>query len=187
MIVKNKKIRKVLHFFKQFLIHYLPNNFITYIPSYTIRHSYYRLICGIKIGKGTSIHMRTFIDHKNITLGKNTVINRSCYLDGRGTLVIGNNVSISPHVHIITVSHNMNSPYFENMFTKVQIDDYSWIGTRAIILQGVTIGKGAVVGAGSVVTKDVEPFTFVAGVPAVKIKERNKNLLYDPTWFPPFD
>ncbi|MEI6140071.1 MAG: acyltransferase [Mariniphaga sp.] len=187
MIIKNKKVRKFLHFFKEFLVHYLPNNIVNYIPSYTIRHSYYRLICRIKIGKGTSVHMRTFMDGQHITIGNNTVINRSCYLDGRGTLVIGNRVSISPHVHIITVSHDMNSPYFDNVFTKVQIEDYAWIGSRAIILQGVTIGTGSVVGAGSIVTKDVEPFTFVAGVPAIKIKERNKNLLYDPTWFPPFD
>jgi acetyltransferase-like isoleucine patch superfamily enzyme len=131
--------------------------------------------------------MRTFIDHQNIVIGKNTVINRSCYLDGRGKLEIGNNVSISPHVFIITVSHDMNSPYFQNVFTKVKIDDYSWIGSRAIILQGVTIGKGAVIGAGSVVTKDVAPFTFVAGVPARIIKQRSNNLVYDPTWFPPFD
>jgi maltose O-acetyltransferase len=131
--------------------------------------------------------MKVFIDGKNINIGDNTVINRSCYLDCRGTLVIGDNVSISPHVHIITVSHDMDSPFFENVFTKVEIQDYVWIGSRAIILQGVKIGKGAVVGAGSVVTKNVEPFTFVAGVPAVKIKERNRKLEYNPMWFPLFD
>lgn len=187
MVVKNKKIRKVLHFFKEFLVNYLCNNVINNIPSYFIRHAYYKLICRIKIGKGTSIHMKTFIDGQNIIIGKNTVINRSCYLDGRGELIIGNKVSISPHVHIITVSHDMNSPYFENVFTTVEIQDYVWIGSRAVILQGVKIGEGAVIGAGSVVTKDVEPFTFVAGIPAVKIKDRNRNLVYDPTWFPPFD
>jgi acetyltransferase-like isoleucine patch superfamily enzyme len=187
MVIKNKNIRKVLHFFKEFLVNYLANNVINNIPFYFIRHNFYKLVCRIKIGKGTSIHMKTFIDGKNIIIGKNTVINRSCYLDGRGTLLIGDKVSISPHVHVITVSHNMNSPYFENVFTKVEIQDYAWIGSRAVILQGVIIGKGAVVGAGSVVTKDVAPFTFVAGVPAIKIKERNSNLLYDPTWFPLFD
>lgn len=187
MVIKNKKIRKVLHFFKEFLVNYLSNNIINNIPSYFIRHTYYKLICRIKIGKGTSIHMKTFIDGQNITIGKNTVINRSCYLDGRGALVIGNKVSISPHVHIITVSHDMNSPYFENVFTTVEIQDYVWIGSRVVILQGVKIGEGAVIGAGSVVTKDVEPFTFVAGVPAVKIKDRSRDLVYDPTWFPPFD
>ena len=186
MYIKNKKIRKVLHIPYQFLTHYLPNNIINLLPFYTIRHFYYRLI-GIKIGKDTSIHMRVFVDGQNITIGTNTVINRSCYLDGRGTLLIGNNVSISPHVHIITVSHNMDSPEFENVFTKVQIDDYSWIGSRATILQGVKIGRGAVVGAGSVVTKDVAPFTFVAGIPAVKIKDRSNDLRYSLNWFFAFD
>ena len=131
--------------------------------------------------------MKTFIDGQNIIIGENTVINRSCYLDGRGTLTIGNKVSISPHVHIITVSHDMDSPYFENIFTKVEINDYVWIGSRVTILPGVIIGKGAVIGAGSIVTKDVSAFTFVAGVPAVCIKNRNNNLVYNPSWFPPFD
>jgi maltose O-acetyltransferase len=185
-ILNNKKVRKLLHYPYQFLTHYLANNIINIIPFYAIRHIYYRLI-GIKIGKDSSIHLRVFLDGKNITIGNKTVINRSCYLDGRGALLIGDNVSISPHVHVITVSHNMNSPYFENVFTKVEIQDYAWIGTRAIILQGVIIGKGAVVGAGSVVTRNVDPYTFVAGIPAIKIKERNCNLLYDPTWFPVFD
>lgn len=186
MFLKNRLFRQFLHIPFQFLTHYLGNNIINILPFYTVRLFYYRII-GIVIGKKTSIHMRVFMDGQNITIGSNSVVNRSCYLDGRGTLLIGNNVSISPHVQIITVSHNMNSPYFDNVFTKVEIQDYAWIGTRAIILQGVTIGKGAVVGAGSVVTKDVDPFTFVAGVPALKIKERNCNLLYDPTWFPVFD
>lgn len=139
------------------------------------------------MGKGTSIHLKTFIEGKNIVIGENCVINRSCYLDGRGSLVIGNKVSISPHVHIITVSHNMNSPYFENNFAEVMIGDYAWIGSKVIILQGVTIGEGAVIGAGSVVTKNVAPYVFAAGIPAIKIKDRNPNLLYNPSWFPYFD
>ena len=187
MVIKNKNIRKVLHFFKVFLVNYLSNNIINNITFYSVRHIYYKLICRIKIGKGTSIHMKTFIDGQNIIIGKNTVINRSCYLDGRGALIIGNQVSISPHVHIITLSHDMNSPYFENVSTTVEIQDYVWIGSRVVVLQGVKIGEGAVIGAGSVVTKDVEPFTFVAGVPAVKIKDRNRDLVYNPAWFPLFD
>jgi maltose O-acetyltransferase len=182
-----KIIRRLLYFFKEFLVKYLANNIVNKIPSYIIRHSYYKFFCRIKIGKGASIHMNTFIDGKNVIIGKNSVINRFCYLDGRGKLVIGDNVSISPHVHIITVSHDMNSPYFDNVFKKVEIKNYVWIGTRVIVLQGITIGEGAVIGAGSVVTKDVEPYTFVAGVPAVKINDRNRDLVYNPSWFPPFD
>ena len=63
-------------------------------------------------------------------------------------------------------------------FTTI-IEDYVWIGTRAIILPGVRIGKGAVIGAGSVVTKDVGEYEFVAGNPAKFIKRRNKNLEYN--------
>lgn len=187
MKIKNKLIRTPLHIIKQFFVHYLSNNIIANIPFYFIRHAYYRYICGIRIGKGTSIHMKTFIEGNKIIIGENTVINRSCYIDGRGELIIGSKVSISPHVHIITVSHDMNSPYFKNTYTTVKIDDFVWIGSRALILQGVSIGEGAVIGAGSVVTKDVLPYTFVAGIPAKKIKERIKNQQYNPKWFPYFD
>jgi len=179
--------RKGYNFFRQLLVHYLPNHLINGIPSYAVRHYYYKNICGLKIGRGSSIHMRTFVDGQHIVIGENSVINRSCYLDGRGKLIIGDKVSISPHVHIITVSHNMNSTDFENIFTEVNIGNYAWIGSRVTILPGITIGEGAVVGAGSVVTKDVAPFTFVAGTPAVKIKDRSQDLRYNPSWFPAFD
>ncbi len=175
------------HITKQFLVHYVSNKIIANIPFYAIRHAYYRAVCRIKIGKRSSIHMNTFIEGNKIVIGRNTVINRSCYLDGRGELFIGDNVSISPHVHIITVSHDMNSPEFQNIYTTVKIKNYVWIGSRATILPGVCIGEGAVVGAGSLVSKDVEPYTFVAGVPAKKIKDRNKEMNYNPSWLPYFD
>ena len=68
---------------------------------------------------------------------------------------------------------NYDSDYFY-----VAVEDNVWIGTRSLILAGVTIGEGAVVGAGSVVTKDVAPYTVVAGVPAKFIKDRSKIVNY---------
>lgn len=141
---------------------------------------------GIKIGKGSSVHLNCFLFGKNIEIGQNTVVNRNCFLDGRGKLYIGDNCSISPDVQFITADHDMNSPDFSLRIKDTYVDNYAWIGTRATILSGVTIGHGAVVCAGAVVTKSIKPFEVVAGVPAVKIKDRETNLTYNPKWFPWF-
>ncbi|WP_188653894.1 acyltransferase [Yeosuana aromativorans] len=141
----------------------------------------------IKIGKGSSIHMNTFINRRKVEIGKNSVVNRCCYLDGRGGLFIGNNVSISPEVQLITASHDVNSATFKYYEKEIIIEDFVWIGTRAIILPGVKLGKGSIVASGSVVTKDVDQFDIVGGVPAKIIGKRASNLDYNCRWFPPFD
>jgi acetyltransferase-like isoleucine patch superfamily enzyme len=92
--------------------------------------------------------------------------------------VIGRNVNLSSEVLIRTAQHDYQSPDFKTVFHPVKIEDYVWLGPRCIILPGVTVGEGAVVAAGAVVTKDVEPYTLVGGVPAKKIGERPKNLQY---------
>ena len=93
-------------------------------------------------------------------------------------LRIGNNVSIAGEVRIYTMQHDIDDPDFKEMEGEVIIDDYAVIGTRVMILPGVHIGKGAVVASGAVVTKDVEPYTVVGGVPAIFIRERSRNLTY---------
>ncbi|WP_394747991.1 acyltransferase [Spongiimicrobium salis] len=180
-------IKNILRYPFYFLINYLPNHIVNKIPFYTIRHAYYKLILKIRIGKGSSIHMNTFINRNKISIGENTAINRRCYLDGRGGLSIGNNVSISPEVHLITASHDANSEDFQYYSKAITIEDYVWIGTRATVLPGVTLGKGCVVATGAVVSKDVSPYTIVGGVPAKKIGERTNKLTYNCRWFPPFD
>ncbi len=174
-------------FFRVFFQDYFSNYWINKIPFYFIRHQYYKFVMGIKIGRGSSIHMNCFIYGTNIRIAENSTINRNCYLDGRGELIIGNKVSISPEVQLITEDHDYNSVSFAGRSRHVIIEDYVWIGTRVIILPGVHIGKGAVVCAGAVVTKNVGEYDVVAGIPAVKIKERSKNLDYNPSWLPYFD
>lgn len=167
-------------------IYYTLNSIINKIPIYTIRHFFYRII-GIQIGKKSSIKMNAYIEGKNIKIGENSSIGRFSYLDGRGELIIGNNVSISPHVFFITGSHDVNSSEFKFEASSIIIEDYVWIGTRTTIKGGVKIGKGAVVAIGAVVTKDVEPYTIVGGVPAKKIGERNRDLKYKIDWSPFFN
>jgi acetyltransferase-like isoleucine patch superfamily enzyme len=154
------------------------NYLIQKIPVFFIRKAFMSLL-GLKCGKGTIIDMDQYIlNNHRIIVGSHTHINRKCLLDGRGRLNIGNNVSISFDVKLITGGHDINSSIFIAKFKPIFVEDYVWIGAGAIVLQGCTIGKGAVIAAGSVVTGDVEPYTVVGGVPAKKIGERNTNLDY---------
>ena len=143
-----------------------------YIPSHYVRRFVYRF-WGIKIGKGSAIHMgAVFYYPPNITIGDDSIIGEGTVLDGRDKLIIGNHVDIASEVMIYNGQHDINSENFKAVFAPVTIEDYVFIGPRAIILPGVTVKKGAVVGAGAVVTKDVEKFTVVGGVPAKPISER---------------
>jgi acetyltransferase-like isoleucine patch superfamily enzyme len=166
---------------------YLLNHLIMHIPFYGPRHYYLRRVCGIKIGRHSSVHMDCFITGNSIEIGDNTVINRQCYLDGRFPLRIGNNINISHQVLIHTLTHDPQAPDFRGVAKPVAIEDDAWIGTRAIILPGVRIGRGVVVGAGAVVTKDVSDYGIVAGCPAREIGKRNTNLTYKTSYFPFFD
>ena len=156
---------------------------IGHIPSHHVRRFFYR-VSGMKIGKGSSIHMGTiFYLPKNISVGEDTIIGENVVLDGRDKLIIGSHVDIATEVMIYNAQHDTTAEHFaavESAVKKpVEIGDYVFIGPRAIILPGVNIGRGAVVGAGAVVTKDVPEFAIVGGVPAQFITERkNKDPQY---------
>ena len=149
------------------------------IPSQTIRNYFYIKHFGLKLGENSvvygSSHLRE--PHK-IIIGNHSSIGDSCVLDGRSGLTIGNSVNISTGAWIWTLQHDPNDPNLTATGAPVVIEDYAWISSRTTILPGVTIGKGALVAAGAVVTKSVEPYTIVGGVPAKKIGDRNKDLNY---------
>jgi acetyltransferase-like isoleucine patch superfamily enzyme len=168
--------------------YYFYNSFLTNFPSYSVRAAYLRHILKIKIGKDTSIHMGCFFAGNNIKIGNNNVIARNCYLDGRiGTIEIKNNVSMGPEAYVLSMSHDVNSPTFAPVIKPVVIGDYVWLGARVLIMPGVVAGDGCVIGAASVVTKSIEPYTIVAGSPAKKIGQRNNNLVYKLHYFPFFN
>lgn len=153
---------------------------VGYVPFHHIRRFCYRLY-GIKIGKGSTIHMfASFYNPKNIKIGNDTIIGEWVVLDGRTDLMIGNHVDIASNVMIYNAEHDVHSNDFTKArLGKVIIEDYVFIGPRAIILPGMKIGRGAVVAAGAVVTKDVSPLTIVGGVPAKEIGMREEeNLNY---------
>lgn len=178
---------EIVKFFYYFYRNYIPNHFINRIPFYFIRHFFYRKFYKLKMGKGSSIHLNCFINRFDIKIGVNTAINRKCYLDSRGGIKIGDNVSISPEVHLISAEHNINDSSFSYITEQIILEDYVFVGTRAIILPGVHLGKGCVVASGAVVTKSFPEFSVVAGVPAKIISKRNKGLDYSCKWMPPFD
>ena len=112
-----------------------------------------------------------------ISIGEECSINPNTIIYGHGNTTIGNNVLIAGQCMIIPNNHvflDRSTPISKqgSEAKGIIIEDDVWIGHGCSILDGVTIGKGAVIGAGSVVTKSVEPYSVVAGVPVKKIKER---------------
>jgi len=175
--VGKKIIIRILNIFLDFELMLL--TLVGNIPLHIVRKVVYRL-AGVKIGKGSVIHMwARFYKPQKIQIGKDSIIGDHIFLDGREKLTIGSHVAIASQVLIYNGKHDINAEDFGSIFAPVTIKDYVFIGPRAIILPGITIGKGAIVGAGAVVTKDVKPFTIVGGVPAKPIGERRlKNPKY---------
>ena len=160
------------------------------VSSHLLRNFIYSRVFGLSLGKNVILYGGSQIwAPYNIKIGSGSIIGDNSILDGRNGIVIGKNVNFSTGVWIWTEQHDTQSPDFscDNRKGMVIIDDRVWISCRVIVLPGVHIGEGAVIAAGAVVVKDVEPFSINAGVPAKKIGERNKNLIYEfygkPLWF----
>jgi acetyltransferase-like isoleucine patch superfamily enzyme len=138
---------------------------------------------GIEIGPGTIVmhgavlHVYNFRDmpHSGIKIGRDSLIGEYSVIRGQGGVQIGDRVYTSPFTQIIAVNHvfdDPNRPFVEQGITAegIIIEDDVWLGASVIITDGVRVGKGAVVAAGAVVTKDVPPHTIVGGIPAKPIR-----------------
>lgn len=165
---------------KNFLseLYHLFINFIMWIPF----HPFRKIVCKVFLQKfEMSSSIRRNIDFRSpyrITIGDNCNINKNCILDGRGGLVIGNNVDIAQDVCIWTEQHDYNNSHYAAIANPVIIEDYVWLASRCTILPGIKIGRGAVVACGAVVTKDVPPLAVVGGVPAKIIGNRQNDMDY---------
>jgi len=134
----------------------------------------------ITIGEKTRISsfVKIKVSSGLIKIGKNCTINSFCFIDAeRGGLEIGDNVLIGPGVGIHGSNYkysDKNRPIIEQGIESkgIKIEDDVWIGSNSTILDGVTIGKGSVIGAGSVVTRDIPPYSVAFGVPAKVVEER---------------
>jgi len=154
--------------FELFLIHLIS----LHLPFHSVRKFVFTL-AGIKIGEGSVIHMGCkFFNPKGVSIGKDTMIGNNTFLDGRSQIFIGDHVDIASEVLIYNSEHDINSDDFHAIQEPVNIDDYVFVGPRAIILPGVQVEKGAIIAAGAVVIKKVEKYSIVAGVPAKVIGQR---------------
>ncbi|MGA2258645.1 MAG: DapH/DapD/GlmU-related protein [Thermoguttaceae bacterium] len=128
-----------------------------------------------------------FLNGRKVFFGQRNIINFGSVFDGRRyTIKTGSDVSIGPEATVLTLGHDPRSAEFADSGGDVLIGDRVWIGYRALILPCVSLGEGAVVAAGAVVTGNVDPFTIVAGVPARKIADRTQVLKYHLDYNPPF-
>ena len=136
-------------------------------------HEYMGRIWGRELDASTTVLPPLYIDYgKPVTIGKGCFIQQCCTFFGRGGITIGNEVFIGPKVNLITINHDVNPENRSATYGRpIVIEDKVWIGINSTILPGIKIGYGAIVGAGSVVTKDVPAMTIVAGNPVRIIKK----------------
>jgi maltose O-acetyltransferase len=141
-----------------------------------LRGWWFRPLLG-KMGKGVYIDNRVYFKFPwLVKLGDRVSINRGsefyCSLANRSKITIGSNVLIGPHVKFYGAGHDYSDDAFVDTGADIEVGDNSWIGAGAVVLQGVHIGEGAIIAAGSVVTRNVSARTIVAGVPAKFVKAR---------------
>lgn len=136
-------------------------------------HELMAKILGKELPESTTVLPPLYIDYgKPVTIGKGCFIQQCCTFFGRGGITIGNGVFIGPKCNLITINHDPNPDNRSATYGRpIVIEDKVWIGINSTILPGVRIGYGSIVGAQSVVTKDVPPMTVVAGNPARIIKK----------------
>lgn len=152
---------------------------LAYVPSHRLRKAGLRLYRAKIAPDALLYHGFWIFGPSKLAIGSSSVIGDHAILDAREGLTIGQNVNLSTNVAIWTGQHDYQSPDFAYEGGPVVIGDRAWLSFRSTILPGVTIGEGAVVAAGAVVTKDVPPFTIVAGIPAKAIGTRNRDLRYN--------
>lgn len=136
-------------------------------------HEFMGRILDKPLDESTTVLPPLYIDYgKPVTIGKRCFIQQCCTFFGRGGIEIGDDVFIGPKCNLITINHDVNPDNRSATYGKpIKIEDKVWLGINATVLPGVTLGYGCIVGANSVVTKDVPPMTIVAGNPARIIKK----------------
>ena len=160
---------------------------VGHLPSVVVRRFLYRRLFRMKMARGAVVYRRCEIwAPRQVELGPRAIVGQDCFLDGRRGITIGADAALSSEVMIWTLEHDPQDPDFGCRGGPVAIGARAWIGARAIILPDPEIGEGAVVAAGAVVTRNVEPFTIVGGVPAKKIGERTRELRYEHSGTMPF-
>ncbi len=155
-------------------------NWLLRLPGQRFRLAVLRHLMRVDIDRSSSVERGVrLLTRGGVSIGRRCNVNRGVVLDGRGGLEIGCLVNISPEALLLTAEHVVESPDFEGRFAKTVIGDRCWVATRAILLPGSTLGDGVVVGAGSVVSGNIDPWTVVAGSPARPVRRRSADAQQD--------
>ena len=129
---------------------------------------------GARVGQGVVIKPGTRIKYPwMLEVGDHSWIGEDAWIDNLAFIRIGNHVCLSQGVYLCTGNHDWSDPAFRLNIRPIIIQDGAWVGAKAIICPGVEIGAGAVATAGSVITKNLEPFTIYSGNPAHPVRSRN--------------
>lgn len=152
-------IRRLPHFMYTFILRFLLN----------------------RVGNNSFFIYRSYMyaPHR-IQIGKHCLVNRGCRLDGRGGISMGDYVMLGPGCSINSSSHKFDNTDIPILlqglkYGGVIIEDDVWLGMNSVIMPGITVGSGAIVGANSVVTRNVPPFAIVGGNPARVLKFRKSS------------
>lgn len=131
------------------------------------------IIFGAKVGRGTIIKPNIQIKYPwLLEIGDNVWLGEEVWIDNLARVRIGDNVCLSQGAYLLTGNHDYKSKSFDLIVGPITLADGAWVGAKAIVCPGVTLGSHAVLSAGSVLSTDAAPYTVYRGNPAVPIKER---------------
>jgi len=174
-MVKNKRLRKLL-IYCFFYIDELFWTLLDLLPQF-LRVPIFKLVLG-RFGHGASIDYKAYVRYPwKVFIGDDTELARECMILPSMqckdiTITLGRHIQVAPNVIFASAGHDYKYLDLPDNAGSILIKDYVWIGAGSIILPGVTIGEGAVIGAGSIVTHDIPPYSIAAGIPAKVIKPR---------------
>lgn len=170
-----------LSFFKHFrggvkgLFWFFTTEFVPRIPSQHIRNRFMRM-CGAKLSKNVKFYSGFSVRNpKGLVIEDGVSIGPGVLLDARKGLTIRKNATVAYQAIIWSLNHDYNDVHFCGKGGHTEIGAFAWICSRSIIMPGISIGEGAVVAAGAIVTKDVAPYSVVAGIPAKVIGHREEH------------
>lgn len=170
-IKANSEVHQMMHYLSQEAIKItMQINSVYHTPEEII--SLMRILNGKEIDDSFRLFPPFYTDcGKNLTIGKRVFINAGCKFQDQGGLTIGNDTLIGHNTVIATLNHDIDPDHRGDLIpAPVKIGNKVWIGANATILPGITIGNGAIIAAGAVITKNVPDNAIVAGVPAKIIK-----------------
>lgn len=175
----NKSIIRKLKDLIYELIYIFSNYIVNNIPIWFIRKIFYRLL-GMKLGKGSRVLMKVIVVCPwRISVGDNTIINEKCYLDGRGRIEIGSNVTIAIYSKLITGYHDIHSDNFDYKEDQIIIEDNVAIFANTVVLAGVYLKYGCVIAANALVKRgEYENLGVYAGNPCKLIRKRETRAEY---------